>query len=258
MEATIAQKLESLLKLQTIDSKLDEIMKVRGDLPEEVRDLEDEIIGFETRLGKFQKDIDLLDEEVGKYKLAKKDSDKLIVKYKEQQMNVRNNREYDAISKEIELQYLEMELADKRINEANYKVSIKQEEVKTTKAAMDERKKDLDSKKKELSTIVDESQDEEKDLLKHRDKAALAIEERLFKSYEKIRSNSRNGLAVVAVRRGACGGCFNMVPPQRQADIREKKKIIVCEHCGRIFADVEEIIVPEKPSRKTATAVASA
>ena len=250
MEATIAQKLDSLLKLQTIDSKLDEIMKVRGDLPEEVRDLEDEIAGFETRIGKFQKDIDVLDEEVSRYKSAKKDSDKLIVKYKEQQMNVRNNREFDAISKEIELQHLEMELADKRINEANYKINIKNEEVKSTKALMDERKKDLEGKKKELETIVDESQEEEKGHLKDREKAATAIEERLFKSYEKIRNNSRNGLAVVAVRRGACGGCFNMVPPQRQADIREKKKIIVCEHCGRIFADVEEVIIPEKPSRR--------
>jgi predicted nucleic acid-binding Zn-ribbon protein len=219
-------------------------------LPEEVRDLEDEIIGFETRIGKFQKDIDGLEDEVSRYKSTKKDADKLIVKYKEQQMNVRNNREFDAISKEIELQHLEMELADKRINEANYKVNIKNDEVKTTKALMDERKKDLESKKQELETIVSESQEEEKAHLKDREKAATIIEERLFKSYEKIRNNSRNGLAIVAVRRGACGGCFNMVPPQRQADIREKKKIIVCEHCGRIFADVEEVIIPEKPSRK--------
>ncbi|MCY7352288.1 MAG: C4-type zinc ribbon domain-containing protein [Cytophagaceae bacterium] len=240
METTIAQRLDALLKLQQIDSKLDEIKKIRGDLPEEVRDLEDEIIGYETRIGKFQRDVDTLEEEIGKHKLAKKDAEKLIAKYKEQQMNVRNNREYDAITKEIELQQLEMELSDKRIAEANFKISTKQDEVQRAKDVMTERRKDLDSKKGELNTIIGESEAEEKGYVEERQQKAGLVEERLFRSYEKIRNNAVNGLAVVTVRRGACGGCFNVVPPQRQADIKDKKKIIVCEHCGRILADVEE------------------
>lgn len=243
MEATVAQKLEVLLQLQELDSQLDGITKIRGDLPEEVRDLEDEIAGFETRISKFQKDLDAIDEDIAKHKNAKKESEKMIAKYKEQQMNVRNNREFEAIAKEIELQQLEMELSDKRINELNYRVASKQEEIKDTKGNMDERKKDLDAKKKELSVIVAESQDEEKAIMTKRTKQSEKVDTLLFRAYEKIRNNSRNGLAIVTVRRGACGGCFNVVPPQRQADIREKKKIIVCEHCGRILADVEDVPV---------------
>jgi hypothetical protein len=246
MEITIAQKLEALLKLQQIDSKLDEIKKIRGDLPEEVRDLEDEIAGYETRIGKFNKDIVSLEEEITRNKQAKKDSEKLITKYKDQQMNVRNNREYDAITKEIELQTLEMELADKRINESNFKIGKKQDEINDVKTTLDERKKDLDNKKGELNLLVSESKEEENKLLSDREAASSKIEERLLKSYERIRGNAVNGLGVVMVRRGACGGCYNTVPPQRQADIRDKKKIIVCEHCGRIFADVEDMPVVEK------------
>lgn len=249
METTVAQKLEALLTLQSIDSKLDEIKKVRGDLPEEVRDLEDEIAGYETRIGKFKKELDALDSEIAGHKSAKKEAEKLITKYKEQQMNVRNNREYDAISKEVELQQLEMELSDKRINEANFKISSKQEDVKLTQSTLEERKKDLESKRKELDVIVGESQEEEKGFMTQRDQQAEKVEERLLNAYTRIRSNSANGLAVVTVRRGACGGCFNVVPPQRQADIREKKKIIVCEHCGRILADVEDAPVTVAPSR---------
>jgi uncharacterized protein len=239
MELTIAQKLEALLKLQQIDSQLDEIKKIRGDLPEEVRDLEDDIAGFETRIGKFNNDIQTLEEEIERNKNAKKDAEKLITKYKDQQMNVRNNREYDAISKEIELQTLEIELADKKTNESSFKIRNKQEEIKATQGALDERKADLKAKMQELNQITSESQDEEKALIDNREQQATQIEERLLKSYNKIRDNALNGLAVVMVKRGACGGCFNVVPPQRQADIRDKKKIIVCEHCGRIFADVE-------------------
>jgi predicted nucleic acid-binding Zn-ribbon protein len=246
MERTVAQKLDALLALQTIDSKLDSIRKVRGDLPEEVMDLEDEIAGYETRVGKFDKDIAALEEEITRNKQVKKDSEKLITKYKEQQMNVRNNREYDAITKEIELQTLEMELADKRINEANAKIIRKNDEIKGTQSVLGERKKDLSTKNNELSVIVSESEEEENKLIREREKHVESIEDRLLKSYEKIRSNAMNGLAVVLVKRGACGGCFNTVPPQRQADIRDKKKIIVCEHCGRIFADVEDIVVVEK------------
>jgi uncharacterized protein len=250
MELTIAQKLDALLKLQTIDSELDDIRKMRGDLPEEVRDLEDEIIGFETRIGKFNADIATLTEEIDRNKTIKKDADKLIARYTEQQMNVKNNREYDAITKEIELQSLEIELSDKRIGEAQFKIRGKDDEIKITQAALNERKEDLKVKKQELNQLTAESEADEKSLGKLRQEASTFVEERLLKSYEKIRGNARNGLAVVTVKRGACGGCFNMVPPQRQSDIRDKKKIIVCEHCGRIFADAEGVPEPVLTGKK--------
>ena len=261
-ETTIAQKLEALLKLQTIDSALDNIKKVRGDLPEEVRDLEDEIIGMETRLSKFQQEIETLDEQISGYKNAKKESEKLIIKYKEQQMNVRNNREFEAISKEVELQGIEMEIADKRIKEIDFKVLNKNDEVAGVESALFERKKDLEIKQKELELIIAESEEDEQKSLKDREKALKIVDARLLKSYEKLRGNARNGLAVVMVKRGACGGCFSSVPPQRQTDIKDKKKIIVCEHCGRVFAGVEDVIpAPEKEKKtrgKVTTAAAAA
>lgn len=239
MENTIAQKLEALLKLQETDSQLDNILKIRGDLPEEVSDLEDEIIGFETRVSKFESEIANLNGTIDSLKNGQKDSDKLITRYKEQQMNVRNNREFDAITKEIELQELEMQLADKRIGEAKARIRLVEDDLNTTQSFLNERKEDLKTKKQELEVITSENQEEEKALMVERDKQAAKIEERLLKSYQKIRNNSLNGLAVVTVSRGACGGCFNVVPPQRQADIREHKKLIVCEHCGRILGGVD-------------------
>ena len=245
-ETTIAQKLEALLKLQNIDSALDSIKKMRGDLPEEVRDLEDEVAGIETRINKFNKEIAVLEEEISKNRNAKKDAEKLVNKYKDQQMNVRNNREYDAISKEIELQGLETELADKRSREFEFKILNKKDDVSETETRLNTRKKDLDAKRKELDVLIAESEDDEVKLNKDRDKAAKHVEERLLRPYDKLRGNYPNGLAVVMVKRGACGGCFSAVPPQRQADIKDKKRIIVCEHCGRILADVEEVIIVEK------------
>ena len=245
-ETTIAQKLEALLKLQHIDSALDSIKKMRGDLPEEVRDLEDEVAGIETRINKFNKEIAVLEEEISKNRNAKKDAEKLVNKYKDQQMNVRNNREYDAISKEIELQGLETELADKRSREFEFKILNKKDDVSETETRLNTRKKDLDAKKKELDVLIAESEDDEVKLNKDRDKAAKHVEERLLRPYDKLRGNYPNGLAVVMVKRGACGGCFSAVPPQRQADIKDKKRIIVCEHCGRILADVEDVIIVEK------------
>ncbi|TDB64651.1 zinc ribbon domain-containing protein [Arundinibacter roseus] len=239
MENTIAQKLQTLLTLQEIDSKLDSILKIRGDLPEEVRDLEDEIIGFETRIAKFQSEISTLNGTIDGLKNGQKDSEKLITRYKDQQMNVRNNREFDAITKEIELQELEMQLADKRINEAKARIRLIEDDLHTTQSVYNERKEDLKSKKQELDVITSENQEEERALKGERDKQAEKVDERLLKSYQKIRNNSLNGLAVVTVSRGACGGCFSVVPPQRQADIREHKKLIVCEHCGRIFGGVD-------------------
>jgi uncharacterized protein len=245
-ETTIAQKLEALLKLQNIDSALDSIKKMRGDLPEEVRDLEDEVAGIETRISKFNKEIAVLEEEISKNRNAKKDAEKLVNKYKDQQMNVRNNREYDAISKEIELQGLEMELADKRSREFEFKILNKKDDVSETETRLNTRKKDLDAKRKELDVLVSESEEDEVKLNKDREKAAKHVEERLLRPYDKLRGNYSNGLAVVMVKRGACGGCFSAVPPQRQADIKDKKRIIVCEHCGRILADVEDAVIVEK------------
>ena len=241
MESTVSQKLDALMALQKIDSQIDELIKIRGDLPEEVRDLEDELAGYETRIGKFKVEIEELQTEVTKGKQAMKDAEKLIKKYQEQQTNVRNNREFEAISKEIESQELDIQLFEKKNKEVLYKAERKSVEIAEIEAKMKERKADLEAKKGELDTIIAESTEEEKKLRLQAEEAAKKIEERLMYSYRRIRSNSINGLAVVKVRRGACGGCFNQVPPQRQADIREKKKIIVCEHCGRVLADVEVI-----------------
>lgn len=250
MESTVAQKLEAIHNLQLIDSRLDAIVKVRGALPEEVQDLEDEIIGYDTRLNKFQSEIESFEDEIKRLKESIKDSEKLIKKYQEQQMNVRNNREYDAITKELELQDLEIQVSKKKIIEAGVRIDQKKVDLEDLTSVMKDRKKDLDQKKDELSTIVSESETEESKLRTDREKAGKKVEERLIKSYTKIRANAKNGLAVVMVKRGACGGCFNTVPPQRQADIREKKKLIVCEHCGRILAGVEDEVEEEGTAKK--------
>ena len=242
MESTLASKLESLLKLQSIDSQLDEIKRVRGDLPEEVRDLEDEIAGYEVRVQKFDEEIQNLNEQIASRKQAIKDSENLIRKYEEQQQNVRNNREFDAISKEIELQKLEIQISEKKIRESLYQIDQKGQEIGGTKQRLEERLKDLNSKNGELQVIISESEEDERKLMEERQKAESVIEDRLVMAYTRIRGNVRNGLAVVTVKRDACGGCFNTVPPQRQADIASHKKIIVCEHCGRILADVEQRI----------------
>ncbi|TDQ19407.1 hypothetical protein DFQ04_1228 [Algoriphagus boseongensis] len=256
MESTVAQKLDAIYNLQLIDSRLDSILKVRGALPEEVQDLEDEIAGYETRLEKFQNDIAGFEEDIKRYKENIKESEKLIKKYQDQQMNVRNNREYDAITKELELQDLEIQVAKKKIAEAGVKIEQKKTDLDALDLVMKDRQKDLDQKKNELDTIIAESEAEESKLLADREKAGKKVEERLIKSYNKIRANAKNGLAVVMVKRGACGGCFNTVPPQRQADIREKKKLIVCEHCGRILAGVEDEIEEDTTKAKRRTAKA--
>ncbi|WP_114749105.1 zinc ribbon domain-containing protein [Pleomorphovibrio marinus] len=255
MESTVAQKLEAIHNLQQIDSRLDSIFKVRGALPEEVQDLEDEIVGYETRLSKFNGDIESLEEEIKKYKDSIKESEKLIKKYQDQQMNVRNNREYDAITKELELQDLEIQVSKKKISEAQVRIEEKEKDIEEVNEVLKDRQKDLDQKKDELDVLVAESESDETKLKNEREKSAKKVDDRLLKSYEKIRKNAKNGLAVVLVKRGACGGCFNIVPPQRQAEIREKKKLIVCEHCGRIFAGVEDEIEEEPtPKRKRSRA----
>jgi predicted nucleic acid-binding Zn-ribbon protein len=249
MESTVSQKLDALLALQKIDSQIDELIKIRGDLPEEVRDLEDELAGYETRIGKFKAEIEEFQQEVSRGKAGVKEAEKLIKKYQEQQNNVRNNREFEAISKEIESQELDIQLFDKKNKETLYRIERKNIEIEDIETRMNSRKADLDAKRNELDSIVSESTEDERKLRVDREEAVKKIEDRLMYSYNRIRQNSLNGLAVVKVRRGACGGCFNQVPPQRQADIREKKKIIVCEHCGRVLADVEAVEEPVAAGR---------
>ncbi|MDX2195574.1 MAG: C4-type zinc ribbon domain-containing protein [Cytophagales bacterium] len=251
MEQSVEQKLDYLLNLQKIDSSMDEIKKVRGDLPEEVRDIEDEIAGFNTRIKNYETEITEFEENIAAMKNGIKDSEKLIKKYDDQQQNVRNNREFDAISKEMELQTLEIQLSDKKIKESQYRIELKRKEIEFTKSLLDTRTKDLESKRQELNVIISEGEDEINKLMKLRDTAGAKLDERLLNSYNKLRNNFRNGLAVVMVKRDACGGCFNFVPPQRQAEIKERKKIIVCEHCGRILAGVESNMAPEVVAKRS-------
>jgi len=234
-ETTIAEKLDALRELQQIDSQIDKVRIIRGELPLEVQDLEDEIQGLETRLAKIDQEIKDLDTEVSNRKNASKDAELAIAKYKEQQENVRNNREYESLSKEIEFQELEIKLNDKRAKEARAKIAQKKELFKETEDRLEFRKEDLKIKQSELDEIVNETQKEEEQLLKDSEKAKGKIEQRLLSAYVRLRQNAENGLAVVPVERNSCGGCFNKIPPQRQLDIEMKKKVIVCEHCGRIL-----------------------
>jgi predicted nucleic acid-binding Zn-ribbon protein len=237
IDASVEGKLKSLYSLQLIDSKIDRLRTIRGELPLEVSDLEDTVAGLQTRVENLQDELNELENQLNEKKQAIKDFQANIKKYEAQQNKVRNNREYDAITKEIEFQNLEIQLAEKRIKEAKAALVVKTEMLEKSKEEFEERAKDLKVKKSELDEIIAETEKEEKDLLKESEKAASAIEDRLLNAYRRIRSNTRNGLAVVAVERDACGGCFNKIPPQRQLDIRTNKKIIVCEHCGRVLVD---------------------
>ena len=239
VELKVEKTLKSLFSLQQIDSLIDKIRSVRGELPLEVQDLEDEIIGLETRVSNYKNEIDTINKSITDKQQSIKDSEALIKKYKEQQMNVRNNREYDSLSKEIEFQTLEIQLAEKRINESKLELETKDEEIKKSEERLDERRKDLDLKKSELTDIVAETEKEEDDLQAKSMVNQKNIEDRLLIAYKRIRKNARNGLAVVKIERDACGGCFNKIPPQHQLDIRMHKKIIVCEYCGRILVDDE-------------------
>ena len=236
---SIAQKLEALVKLQSIDSKIDELKKLRGDLPDEVQDLEDEIEGYKTRLQRHEAELKDFEDSIKKNKEGVKEAEKLIKKYTEQQKNVRNNREFDAITKEIELQELEIQICEKRSKEAKDLVQAKKDDIEKTNSLIEERSQHLDNKKKELDEILAESQEEEKRLLADREKATRKIEDKLLKYYERLRGSLSNGLAVVRVVRGAAEGCNIVIPAQKIAEIREKKKIVIDEHSGRILADVD-------------------
>jgi predicted nucleic acid-binding Zn-ribbon protein len=240
-EISVEERLRALYGLQLVDSEIDKIKTLRGELPLEVQDLEDEIAGLETRLGNLKEEVVTLEKAVSKKVNEIADSGALIKKYEEQQKNVRNNREFDSLSKEIEYQNLEIELYNKKIKEFNFQIEEKKLVIADSEVTLSERKTDLDNKKSELDEIISDTQKEEEGLYKKSEKIEAIIEERLLTAYKRIRSNARNGLAVVPVQRDACGGCFNQIPPQRQMDIKSRKKIIVCEYCGRILVD-DEII----------------
>lgn len=238
-ELSVEEKLKALYLLQTVDSQVDNILKLRGELPLEVQDLEDEIAGLETRYQKFVDEIKINEQKVAQKKVEIKKAEDLIKKYSEQQKNVRNNREYDAINKEIEFQQLEIQLCEKQIKEFSARVEELKSESQTIESLLDRRKNDLELKQKELREIIEETQKEEEQIRDKSVELEKIIEPRLLTAYKRIRANMRNGLAVVKVERDACGGCFAKIPPQRQLEIRTRKKIIVCEYCGRILIDPE-------------------
>lgn len=236
-EATVEEKLRALYDLQLIDSRVDEIRNVRGELPLEVEDLEDEVAGMNTRLDKLNADLALTDDAIKDKKNLIEESKGLIKKYSEQQNNVRNNREYNSLSKEIEFQELEIQLAEKHIKEFKAQIEQKKEVIEETKTRLAEREEHLKHKREELDEILAETEKEEKALLKESESFEQKIEERLVNAYKRIRTNAKNGLAVVPIERGASGGSFFTIPPQVQMEIASRKKIITDEHSGRILVD---------------------
>ena len=235
VDYSMQEKIMALYELQKIDSQIDEINKVKGELPLEVQDLEDELAGLNTRIENINAEIEELNSLTRQRKREVDQAKIMIANYKEQQNNVRNNREFDAITKEIEYQELEIELAEKRLKEYSASVKSKKAIIEQTNAALEERSIDYKAKKEELDSIEAETAQQVADLMAKAEKAKEPIDERLLVAYNRIRSNFHNGLAVVTVTRDACGGCFNRIPPQRQVDIRQGKKLIVCEYCGRIL-----------------------
>ena len=254
-DMTVEEKLETLYKLQTTLSAIDEKRALRGELPLEVQDLEDEIAGLTTRVEKIKDEIEDFQQAVTQKKAEIAAAQISVKKYNEQLDDVQNNREYDTLKKEIEFQTLEIELCNKKIREAATKVEERKSDLKRAEEQIDDRKQALEEKKNELDEIIEETRAEEERL---RDKAKdleMKVEPRLLTSFKRIRKNARNGLGIVYVQRDACGGCFNKIPPQRQLDIKMHKKIIVCEYCGRIMIDpelagVKTVAEEDKPKRK--------
>jgi uncharacterized protein len=248
-EFSVEERLKALYVLQEIDSNIDKIRTIRGELPMEVADLEDEIVGLNTRISNINEEIANLTDQVNKKKQSAKDSKEQIKKYEAQQDKVKNNREFDSLNKEIEFQNLEIQLSEKRSKEFAIEVSNKNIILEETQSILSDREAVLKLKQTELASIVEETKKEEDQLVKIAAKARTIIDERLLAAYSRVRTNARNGLGVVAIQRDACGGCFNKIPPQRQLDIRQHKKVIVCEHCGRILVDPkiadEEAVVTE-------------
>ncbi len=238
-EMSIEERLRALYSLQLVDTEIDKIRVLRGELPLEVQDLADEVEGLETRLGNLKDEVSTLEKAIQTKNNEIAEANALIEKYEDQQKNVRNNREYDSLSKEIEFQNLEVELCNKKIKEFTAQLEEKKGVFSQSEEALEARRGDLDNKRKELDEITEETRREEDVLNEKSEKIASAIEERLLSAYRRICSNARNGLAVVTINRDACGGCFNQIPPQRQLDIKSRKKVIVCEYCGRILVDDE-------------------
>ena len=258
-DLSVEERLKTLYQLQTTLSEIDEKRALRGELPLEVEDLEDEIAGLTTRIEKIQNDIDEYQRAVSQKKGEIETAKSSVERYKSQLNDVKNNREYDTLSKEIEFQSLEIELCNKKIKEANFKIEEKKAELEQTQAVIDDRHQALDMKKAELDEIMEETRAEEEKLKLKVKELEIKIEPRLLTSFKRIRKNARNGLGIVYVQRDACGGCFNKIPPQRQLDIKLHKKIIVCEYCGRILIDPDlagvKIVTPgteEKKPRKRA------
>ena len=260
-EISVESKLQTLYQFQTTLSAIDEKRALRGELPLEVQDLEDEIAGLKTRVEHIEGDINDFQQAVAQKQGEIKEAEESVERYKKQLDEVRNNREYDTLTKEIEFQSLEIELCNKKIKEANAKVEDKKRELVRTNDLINDRQQALDEKKSELDEIMQETREEEQALKAKAEDLETKIEPRLLSSFKRIRKNARNGLGIVYVQRDACGGCFNKIPPQRQLDIKMHKKIIVCEYCGRIMIDpelagvktVETETVDDKPKRKRST-----
>jgi uncharacterized protein len=251
-DQSVAEKLKLMYELQLVDSELDQIQILKGELPIEVSDLEDEIEGLQTRSAKIGSQLKESEAEVAKHNNNIKESEANIARYTKQLDNVKNNREYEALTKEIESQNLEIQLSQKRIREHQVIVQQKQETLTATDQRLALKRKDLDNKKVELAQIIEKTEKEEEKLNKRIEKARKKIEERLLRAYDKTRRSYRNGLAIVTIERDACGGCFNKTPPQVNLEVGLRKKIIACEHCGRILVDNDilnahdEIIVAPK------------
>ena len=260
-DLSVEEKLKALYQLQTTLSAIDAKRALRGELPLEVQDLEDEIAGLKTRVEKIQAEIDDFNYAIGTKKNEIADAQTSVARYKKQLDDVRNNREYDTLTKEIEYQSLEIELCNKKIKEAEARVAERTQDKEYNEQIIADRQEALEEKKNELDEIMQETRDEEEKLKAKSKELEAKIEPRLLSSFKRIRKNARNGLGIVYVQRDACGGCFNKIPPQRQLDIKMHKKIIVCEYCGRIMIDPElagvqtkvETAVEEKPKRKRAT-----
>lgn len=262
-EMPVEQKLKNLYQLQTLLSEIDRIKLLRGELPLEVQDIEDEVEGLMHRIGKYNEDIEGFTGDVDYRRQKINEAEAAISRYKTQLNDVKNNREYDMLTKEIEFQSLEIELQNKKIGETQSQLEARKADIDTAKKQLEERRADLEIKKSELDEIVTETKAEEEKLREKAKSIELSIDPRLLVAFKRIRKNSRNGLGIVYVQRDACGGCFNKIPPQRQLDVRMRKKIIVCEYCGRIMIDPElagvkiEKPVEKKPKRGSRRAIAA-
>ena len=245
-EITIANKLLSLYNLQQICSQIDKIRVVRGELPDEVRDLEDALEGMKTRIEKHTEELDELKQKMIAQEMKIKESNALIKRYEEQQNNVRNNREYESLTKEIEYQKLEIQVAEKHKSKFTVDVEAKTANIAEFEEKRNEMDEILKQKKSELDEIIEDTKKEELEMMEKAEKLKKNVDHRLLNAFERIRNNARNGLAIVLIERDACGGCFSTIPPQRQLDIRLHKKIIVCEACGRIFID-KQLVESQNP-----------